>query len=166
MKAWYLIYCKPRQETLAKENLEQQGYTTYLPMISVRRRKAGKRVSVAAAMFPRYFFIQLSEQTDDWRPIRSTFGVSSLVRFGQIPTKVPEILISDLKRHEDESGLFVLVAPDFVEGDKVRIAEGIFEGHEAIFICKSGQDRVSLLLNALQKSTNIELEQGFIEKFT
>ena len=134
-------------------------------MISVRRRKAGKRVSEVAAMFPRYFFIQLSEQTDDGRPIRSTFGVSSLVRFGQIPTKVPEILISDLKRHEDESGLCVLVAPDFVEADKVRIAEGIFEGHEAIFICKSGQDRVSLLFNVLQKSTNIDLDQGFIEKY-
>jgi transcriptional antiterminator RfaH len=166
MKAWHLIYCKPRQESLAKENLEQQGYTTYLPMTSVRRRKAGKRVIEASAMFPRYLFIQLSDDTEDWGSIRSTLGVSSLVRFGQIPAKVPEALILDLKAHEDESGLCVLVAPDFVEGDKVRIADGIFEGHEAIFICKNGLDRVSLLLEVLQKSTNIELDQEFIEKIT
>ncbi|MEN9764019.1 MAG: transcription/translation regulatory transformer protein RfaH, partial [Pseudomonadota bacterium] len=41
--AWYLVHTKPRQEDIALMNLERQGYTCYLPRLSVekaRRRRA------------------------------------------------------------------------------------------------------------------------------
>ena len=40
MKSWYLIQAKPKSEQLAKENLERQGYETYLPLILGRSKKA------------------------------------------------------------------------------------------------------------------------------
>ena len=163
MKAWYLVYSKPRQESTAQENLERQGYSTYLPVTSVRRRKGGKAISEVGPMFPRYLFIQLSEKTDDWGPIRSTFGVSNLVRFGQIPLRVPDNLIKAIKVREDVSGLCILPERDYKKGDKVRIAEGPFEGYEAIFLSKNAKDRVSLLLTVVQKTINIELDQRVIE---
>jgi transcriptional antiterminator RfaH len=166
MKAWYLIHSKPRQESLAQENLQRQGYGTYLPVTTVRRRKGGKTVSEVGPMFPRYLFIQLSEKTDDWGPIRSTFGVSNLVRFGQIPSRVSEQLISALKLREDEAGLCILHGREFKKGERVRIAEGPFEGYEAIFQSKNAKNRVSLLLAVIQKSINIELDQKVIEKFS
>ncbi|MGL4614970.1 MAG: transcription termination/antitermination NusG family protein, partial [Shewanella sp.] len=33
MKAWYLLYCKPRSEARAQQNLALQQIETYLPMI-------------------------------------------------------------------------------------------------------------------------------------
>ncbi|MFT7459568.1 MAG: transcriptional antiterminator RfaH [Planctomycetota bacterium] len=163
MKAWYLIHSKPRQESLAQENLERQGYTTYLPVTSVKRRTGRKTGSAVGAMFPRYLFIQLSEKTDDWRPIRSTLGVSSLIRFGQTPAKVPDHFISQIRLREDETGLCLLPLRDYKKGDRVRISEGPFAGYEAIFQSISAKDRVSILLELIQSSIHIELEQGFVE---
>ncbi len=163
MKAWYLIHSKPRQEQLAQENLQRQGYGTYLPVTSIRRRKGGKTISEVGPMFPRYLFIQLSEKTDDWGPIRSTFGVSNLVRFGQLPARVPDYLISTLIVREDEAGLCILPEREYKKGDRVRIAEGPFEGYEAIFQSKNAKNRVSVLLTVIQNSINIELDQKVIE---
>ena len=41
-RSWYLIFTKPRQENLARENLERQGFTTYLPLTQQSRRRNGK----------------------------------------------------------------------------------------------------------------------------
>ncbi len=30
---WLVVTCKPRQETIAQENLLRQGFTVYLPRI-------------------------------------------------------------------------------------------------------------------------------------
>ena len=48
-------------------------------------------------MFPRYLFIQLDRENDNWMPIRSTIGVQNLVQFGGIAARVPDNLISDLR---------------------------------------------------------------------
>ena len=77
MKSWYLIYSKAREEKLAQEHLERQGYEIYLPLILARIKQRGRTKKSIQPMFPRYLFIYLSDQTDDWRPIRSTIGVSN-----------------------------------------------------------------------------------------
>lgn len=164
MKSWYLIYTKPKQEHLAKENLERQGYQIYLPLAPVRRRRGGRTIRVIDSMFPRYLFIFLSDKTDDWRPIRSTIGVSTLVKFGQIPARIPDTLINILKEREDQEGIQKIPDQDYQVGDKIRIAEGMFEGYEGIFECRSGKDRVILLLNIAEKYARLEMSPSQIEQ--
>ena len=163
MKAWYLIHSKPRQEHIAKEQLERQGYRTYLPLFPLRRRRLGRTVKIIAPMFPRYLFIHLSDQTDDWRPIRSTIGVANLVRFAQAPARVPESLIMALQERENEEGIQVLPDRDYQPGDRVRIAEGPFEGFEGIFQETSSRNRVLLLLQIAEKFVQLQLDAGQIE---
>ncbi len=105
MKHWYLIYTKPHKEQVARENLERQGYDTYLPMARIRRRRLGKGANRIEPLFPRYLFIKLDTQTDNWSPIRSTLGVSNLVKFGMHPSIVPEALIELLDEGCDEEGI-------------------------------------------------------------
>ena len=163
MKSWYLIHTKPRQEQIAKENLLRQGYEIYLPLAPVRRRRKKKITQVIEPMFPRYLFIQLSDQTDDWRPIRSTLGVSVLVKFGEVPAKIPVTLIQELRSREDESGVQVLEQKTLSKGDHVRIAEGPLEGYAGIYQCKTGKDRVMLLLEIAQQTINFTLPANKIE---
>jgi len=163
MKSWYLIYCKPQQERVARDNLERQGYVIYLPLAPVRRRKKGRTVRIIDPIFPRYLFINLSDQTDDWGPIRSTIGVSSLVRFGQVPAKIPDSLIEGLRAREDSEGIQEIPEKGFKPGDKVRIAEGIMEGFEAIFQCQKSDERVILLLKIAENIAKVELELNQIE---
>ena len=120
MEAWYLIYSKPQQERVARENLERQGYRSYLPLIRNRRRRRGKYMSIVEPMFPRYLFVHLSDETDNWGPIRSTIGVANLVRFGMLAARVPDDLIAILTER-DEDGVQNLTTPDFESGDQVRL---------------------------------------------
>src|SRR5438552_18669518 len=121
---WYLVYCKPRQEITARRNLERQGYATYLPLLRQRRRRKSRNVSVAAPMFPRYLFIFLNRETDNWGPIRSTLGVVSMVRFGQTVAAIPDKLIELFRAQEDADGVQVWSPEEYQRGMKVRITAG------------------------------------------
>ena len=163
MNAWYLIYSKPKGENLAKEHLDRQGYQTYMPLVPVIRRRRGKAIRVIEPMFPRYLFINLSDETDDWRPIRSTIGVSSLVKFGQVPVSIPDSLINELKSRENEEGIQQLPEKSYSGGEKVRIVEGPFQDYEAIYQCNTGKQRVSLLLKIAEHAVEIRIQKDQIE---
>jgi transcriptional antiterminator RfaH len=163
MKAWYLIYSKPQQEQLALENLERQGYPSYLPLIRNRKRRRGRYVSVIEPMFPRYLFVHLSDETDNWGPIRSTIGVANLVRFGMRAARVPDSLVH-MMQSRDEEGVQALAQPELKPGDPVRIVEGVMAGYEAIFQARTGKERVVLLLQLAQDRTaRIQVSANDIE---
>ena len=152
MRAWYLIYSKPQRERLALENLERQGYPSYLPLIRNRRRRKGRFVSIIEPMFPRYLFVHLSDETDNWGPIRSTIGVANMVRFGMQAARVPDSLI-EMLQGRDEEGVQTLAPPELKPGDQVRIVEGVMAGYEAIFQARTSKERVVLLLQLAQDRT-------------
>jgi transcriptional antiterminator RfaH len=163
VKSWYLLHTKSRQEYLAKQHLERQGFESYLPLAPALRRRRGRAVRVIEPMFPRYLFIHLSDQTDNWHPIHSTIGVNGLVRFGQIPARIPDALIASLQDREDKDGVQILVPRDYKSGERVRIMEGPLEGFEGIFQCHSGRERVVLLLETTQKLLKVILDSSRIE---
>ncbi len=156
-RRWYLVYSKPRQEALAKENLERQGYTTYLPLLRTPRKRLGRRLIRIEPMFPRYLFIYLDTETDNWAPIRSTIGVNTLVRFGMMPSPVPDDLIKLLKQRDDSSGVQDVPMFQFEHGQRVRIEEGPFMGYEGIFLAKTSQQRVLVLLDIVGKSAKARI---------
>ena len=163
MKSWYLIHAKPKSEQLAKENLERQGYEIYLPLILGRIKKQSKTSKAIQPMFPRYLFIHLSDETDDWGPIRSTLGVSSLIRFGMTPAKVPETLINALKGKENSEGVHELPNKTMSPGDKLLIVEGPFEGYEATLFSQESDERIIVLLKIAENFVKLKLEQSLIE---
>ena len=155
MKSWYLIYSKSREEELAKIHLERQGYEVYLPLILGRKKRRGRTEKSIQPMFPRYLFICLSDQTDDWGPIRSTIGVSNLVKFGVNPAKVPEDLVIKLQKNEENRGFHNLPVIDLKTGDNLIISEGPFEGYEATLLSKNADDRVTVLLKIAEKHIKV-----------
>jgi transcriptional antiterminator RfaH len=161
--SWFLIYAKPRQEQVAKLQLERQGYVVYLPLTHQERRRAGKRVTVVEALFPRYLFICLNTSTDDWGPIRSTIGVSSLVRFGMEPARVPDALIELLRSRESESGFHHWAEPKFRSGQSVRVTEGAMRGYEGIFVARSGRERALVLLDILGRQVRARVTPAQLE---
>jgi len=166
MKSWYLIYTKPSGEKLAQTHLERQKYTTYLPILLNKIRRQGRKIKLTQPMFPRYLFIKLSEHTDDWGPIRSTTGVSKLVRFGETPAKIPDTFIKYLKDSENEDGHHELPDKPINVGDKVLILEGPFEGYSATLFSHNSADRVVLLLKISEHYIKVQLKQSIIEKLS
>jgi transcriptional antiterminator RfaH len=163
MDNWYLVFCKPRQERRAQENLGHQGYITYLPRILNRRRRRGQWVRVVEPMFPRYLFIKLDDLASNWAPIRSTYGVTSMVRFRDRVPAVPESLVAGLAVREAEHGYYIVPDSEPKEGQRVRILEGPMAGIEGIFAAGSAQERVLILLNMLGRQVGVRVDRHLIE---
>jgi transcriptional antiterminator RfaH len=162
-RSWYLIYTKPRQERTAKLNLDRQGYETYLPLKNERRRRQGGYVYSIDPMFSRYLFIHLNKVTDNWGPIRSTIGVTDIVRFAGQPTVVPDRLVNCIRANDNENGIQTTATQEFNGGNKVQIVEGPMNGYEGIFVGKTGKERAIVLLDVLGKSTYLELPEAQLE---
>ncbi|MFK5893410.1 MAG: transcription/translation regulatory transformer protein RfaH [Pseudomonadota bacterium] len=162
-RSWYLVTTKPQSEFKAQENLLRQGYESYLPLVQTSRRRNGKNINRTEAFFPRYLFISLNKETDNWSPIRSTIGVSGMVRFGGMPVVVPENMIDNLKKNENEFGLQSFEKKELKLGDKVGIIDGPFEGYKAIYQKMKSSERVSVLLDIVGKNTQITLSVHELE---
>lgn len=166
VKKWYLVYTKPRQESVARTNLARQGYETYLPMMRQTRRQRGRRRTLISPMFPRYLFVHLDRTTDDWGPIRSTLGVVSVVRFGQLPAEAPDDLVTLLRSREDEEGIQTVTPAEPKAGSKVRITDGAFMGCEGVYLARGSRERVVVLLQLCGKPARTLLDADYLEVIT
>ena len=154
---WYVIYCKPRQESVAKENLERQGFGAYLPLTQLKKRRKGVHVAFVEPFFPRYLFMRFDHKSDDWAPIRSTRGVVGVVKFAGVPQCVPDRLISSLQSNENSDQLQEVTGNSWKAGDVVAIEEGPFAGYSCIYQATKSNDRVRVLLNLIGKQTRATL---------
>jgi transcriptional antiterminator RfaH len=163
MKRWYLLYTKPRREKLALQNLQNQGYQGYLPYVKIEKIRQGARGWVEQALFPRYLFVKLDDSgSQSWVPIRSTVGVSDLVRFGDHFAHVSDDLVSWI----EECATNTKIGELFKEGDVLVLTQGPFRGMEAVFKTYDGERRVILLLNLLAKVTEGSFSLDFVKKAT
>lgn len=158
MDCWYAVYCKPRQELVAQENLLRQGYHVYLPRIQIRKRLRGKWVEVVEALFPRYIFIRIDSERCSTGPVRSTRGAVDLVCFGGQPSVIPDEMMEALFHREDTvSGFHRDSRPLFSAGATVRMVDGPLAGMEGIFVQEDGEERVFVLMELLGKTNKISV---------
>lgn len=153
MSHWYVVQTKPRQESLALSNLERQGYVAYCPQIRQMRRQRGKWRDTIEPLFPRYLFVELTEGEDNFSPLRSTIGVSSLLRFGDTPAHVSQQTIEVIRQQEKE--LLVNEGSLCKPGDIVRVLEGPLAGLKGIFYIKNREQRVIVLMDLLGTENKI-----------
>lgn len=158
MKHWYAVQCKPGQDQRAELHLLNQAYSIYRPLLKKEEWRAGRWLTITESLFPRYLFIHLDNVTDDWRPIRSTYGVANLVRFGDMPAVVPDSLIAEIKARETPQGWHFLSKYQFKQGDKVRFRDGGVFYTDAIFEQYTGEERVIVLMNLLGQVTRVTVK--------
>jgi transcriptional antiterminator RfaH len=158
MTAWCAVQTHVRAEDKAAFHLRRQGYTVFLPK-HLKRRKHARRIDwVPAPMFPRYLFVALGPAQGWCWSIRSTFGVSNLVSFGNQPAAVPSEVISEIKARQDEKGLVKThEGCGFKPGDRVRIINGPLSDLEGLFECPDDEDRVTILLNLLGREVKVRV---------
>lgn len=154
---------KPRSEAEAQVCLTRQGFETLFPRTRRSVRAASGMIVRTESLFPRYLFIQCDASMQSLEPVRSTRGVTTIVRFGGLPAVVPECVIQQIKQRIDlEDGFVKLGVPDLAPGTKVRINEGPFSGLNAIFAAGHGVDRVRLLLTMLGSEREVLLPRSVL----
>jgi transcriptional antiterminator RfaH len=160
MQHWYTVHTKPRQEETAEVNLQRQGFQVYLPRIQLARHKQGRWRDCIEPLFPRYLFIQADCDTVNLAPVRSTRGVSGLVRFGHKMIAVPDEIIAGLQELEDpQAGLVVPASPHFQCNDPVTILHGPFAQMQGIFQGTKGEERALILLECLGQLSTVTVSK-------
>lgn len=161
---WYLVYTKPRQEKCALYNLQQQDYECYMPTRPSEKIHRKLLRVVDEPLFPRYLFVRLGHgaSAKSWLSIRSTRGVSHLVRFGIEPAKVDDCFIELLRKEED---LFRAEPVHlFRPGDSVCLNEGPFKAITGLYQISEGGQRVMILLELLGKQTSLNVDPVNLRK--
>lgn len=160
MKHWYVVYTKAGQERLAEGNLKAQGFETYLPRLASRRKGAPRGVTTTVPMFSRYVFVRIDVDAAPWRSINGTYGVSSIVSFGERPARLPDSVIEELRRREDDQGVIRLpkVAP-FQPGESLEIADGPLSEVRCLYQARTSQERGIVLMSLLGRQVPVRVRQ-------
>jgi len=157
---WCVVQTHVHTENKAAAHLLRQGYEIYLPRYLKRRRHARRVDNVPAPLFPRYLFVGFDLDAARWRSIQSTQGVSHLICHGNEPALLPQSVITELRRREDDNGFIRLDRqPLYAPGDKVRVVDGVFSDSLGLFEGMADRDRVAILLDLLGRKVRVVLDR-------
>ena len=154
---------KPEQEALAIAHLEQQGMMTYCPKFqqeSIRQRQVRIR---SVPLFPRYVFVLANGMAQQqMHRIRSTVGVSKLIKIGEAPytldaTVMQNIMVMEASHLQNTERYFKA-------DDAVLITNGVYQGLEAVYQMDDGMARAVVLLNLLQHPTQLIIDKTQLKK--
>lgn len=176
---WFLVYTKPRQETIAVLNLQHQGFETYLPQYKKPAPRSGAKSPAAARqdgqprpaaapgsfehLFPRYVFFRPLRSSQSIASARSTRGVLNLVSFGGEAAQVADAAIAAIRAFEQQRNEAGLEPPNpFQPGHEVRLRNSALDGLKGL-VKSISSDRVNVLIELLGRQKIVALEQNQLE---
>lgn len=161
-EAWYVVHSKARQEHVALENLLRQGWHAWLPRIKVvalsqRNTKRTEKLALEP-MFPRYLFVRPAHEEQSITPVRSTLGVSTLVRFGDRLATIDHKTVCGLAHLElAQRQLEYHQITPLQPGVVVQIVDGPLTGLKGL-VSMSSSERVVVLLDFLGRQQEIRFK--------
>lgn len=163
---WFAVVTKPRQERIALENLQRQGFECFLPMaLNPYQRHSNKFQPIIEPLFPRYLFLHAVASVQNLAPVRSTRGVAGMVRFGTELAVVPDPVIEHIRnRLEVDTGLVTIKPVPVRAGDKVRVFDGPLAGIEGVVTEHNSENRAFILMELLGRQTRVELDALLLQK--
>jgi transcription antitermination factor NusG len=154
---WFCLKTQPKHEHLAATALRRHlGLRCFSPR--VRFRKATRRGAVwfVEAMFPGYIFAQFTFAKQH-RQVEYSSGIQGVVRFGDQVATVDPLLIDNLQEKAGDAEM-VTFDPEIEVGQSVQIAEGPFQGVEALVTrLLPARERIRVLLEFLGRSVEMEV---------
>jgi transcriptional antiterminator RfaH len=155
---WHVVLTKPNQELRALQNLEQQGFTCFLPMIQKEVVFKGQRRFKEEPLFKRYLFIRFDQTLSPWHVIRNSLGVTGLVRFGEKLATIDDDVITSLKNIQFPP------KPLYSAGELLRVTDGPFKNLEVVFQMQDGEERAMVLIELLNKTHKLPLNLSVLKK--
>jgi len=146
---WFLAYTHPKLESVARQNLEQQGFETYLPFYKRLKNMNGVMAAAFEPMFPRYVFFRPVKVSQSIAPVRSTRGVAKLVSFGHEIATICSRTLNIVRQLEQERNAADLAELSSLRsGHVVRFRDPAFGSLEGLVKSVSSR-RVAVLLDLM-----------------
>ena len=161
--SWYAIYTKPREEERADSNLRAWGCKTLLPKIKEQRRRESNSKAKVKHLFPRYIFAHFNCETA-LHKVNYTRGVCGVVRFGDKPCPIDDIIIETIQSQIGQEG-FIKLEESFCNGDLVKIEDGPFKSlHGTVEREMTDSDRLVVLLSSVSYQGRLMIEKALVRK--
>jgi len=155
---WFCVKTKPRNESAARRMLMRDvGIEVFCPMLRFERVRRSGKVKVTEAMFPGYVFAKFNYRAQH-RHVAGTHGVATIVRFGGIPSVVPDDVVAELRASVVDQETIEI--PTTIQvGEEVQVVDGPFSGIRALVTqVLPAQERVKVLLEILGMEREVEVE--------
>ncbi|MCX4029186.1 transcription/translation regulatory transformer protein RfaH [Endozoicomonas sp. SM1973] len=149
---WYLLRTKPKEEKRAVQHLNNQDFENYCPWLK-------KKNGAEEPLFPGYLFLKkraAEEVGTLYSKVRSTRGVLGFVRFGATFAEVDDELVEKIIKQQ----ALLDGQPIFKPDQLVEFKDGPFKYFKAVYLCDKGLDRCVVLLNFLNQSHRLEVDQS------
>ncbi len=160
MCKWYLLQHKPNKQNIALENLKRQGFETFYPLLENTKRTNLRFKNSFSPLFPGYIFVFFNIEDNSWIKIKYTIGVSRIISFNSVPSKVPVDIILALKqKYENYDKL--LSAKNIKTGVNTKILKGPLSGFIGKIEEYDSNSRIKILLDFMgnQKRISINVDK-------
>lgn len=159
---WYVFYCRSRAEKKAYEELTNEGFNAYLPLVLTERVWSDRIKKVQLPMFSGYIFVKCNK-----------FAVSKVLQLTQIVapvktgteySKIQEKEI-ELLRIVEKHGLYYSSENSTInKGDKVEIVAGQLKGYSGYCIEEAGQSLIVIAIQGVNQDLKIRINKGAVRK--
>ncbi|HET8963076.1 MAG TPA: UpxY family transcription antiterminator [Chitinophagales bacterium] len=156
---WYVVYTCPNSEKKVHTSLEQKNIISFLPLKKVTRQWSDRRKIIEIPLFPNYIFVYTTKQ--ERFKVLDISGVSRYIMYNKCPATISENEITTLKK------LIInkeAVIEQYLEGDKINIVDGPFNGLTGIIFERKGKTRFGVRLESINRSISVELNGSSIRK--
>ena len=129
-------------------------------MLREHRRSHGRKIIVTPPLFASYLFIWV---VHGWWDARWAAGVRRLVMDGEVPARVPDAVIAEIKSRE-RNGFVELPRPrGLAPGMRVKVLQGSLQAQIGMLAALRPHERVLVLLNLLGGQQRVELAKSAIK---
>ncbi len=136
MVNWYALYTKPRKEQKIAQQLDQLGFTIYLPLKTEMKQWSDRKKKITSPLFSSYVFIQIEDSKR--AEVFIIDGVLNYVFWLGKPAVIRSAEI-ELMRSEIEKSNGEVVIREIEAGERIQLQQGLFKGKEAVIEHVSNQ---------------------------
>jgi transcription antitermination factor NusG len=160
--SWYAIHTRARHERSVEHRLRSQGMTTFLPITTEVHRWSDRRKQIEVPLFSCYVFIHSALSPQDRLRVSRDDSVLGFVGVRGQGIPIPDQQI-DAVRTLIAQDIPWSFHPFLKAGQRVRIRGGALDGIEGIFLSRSGDDRLIVSVDAVQRSLAVRISGYDIE---
>jgi transcriptional antiterminator RfaH len=136
------------------------GFEVYCPRLREQVRIRNRKIVRTPPLFPGYTFVLIVSR---WWDARWSAGVRRLVMDGELPAKVPDAVIAEIKSRE-KNGLVELPRPrGLAPGMRVRVISGPLCDQIGLLGALRPHERVLVLLQLLGGQQRVEIARSSVE---
>lgn len=160
---WYACYTHPKSEKKVDERLKEEGFTSFLPQITVIKQWSDRKKKVQIPLIPSIIFVKIEPL--ELSNVLKVYGVSNVVRYLGKPAIIKDFEIENLKIITEHKPEFQNVTGfQFDKGSIVRVTKGQLAGLIGTSVRHQGKYKVLIELEKLESKILLIVPVSYLEK--